>query len=124
MLSMGEELEAQPVTDSAAFIEKLKARAWTLSNPDRKYHLQVALKDMEFDVDHEKAERPGLSFPVGSIDEAEHALEAGVIVPTRLAEHGDDSVHEVIEFDPTLVRYSGSAGCVTHCLAWLDQGIF
>jgi len=121
---MGKEFKVQPITDPGAFIEELKARAWALSNPERKYHLQVALKDVDFDVDKEKAKKLGLSFPVGSIDEAEHALQARVIAPTRFAETGDDTVHEVIEFDPTPVRYSGFASCVTHCLAWTDQGIF
>ena len=121
---MGKEFEVQPVSHPKAFIEELKARAWALSNPDRKYHLQVALKDVEFSVDQEKAKKLGLSFPVSTIDEAERALQAGVIAPTRFAERGDDTVHQVIEFDPMPVRYSGFAGCVTHCLAWTDQGIF
>jgi len=121
---MGKEFEVQPVTDPGDFIKDLKARAWALSNPERKYHLQVGLKDMEFDVDQEKAKKLGLSFPVSSIGEAERALQAGVIAPTRFAETGDDTVHRVIEFDPTPVRYSGFASCVAHCLAWTDHGIF
>jgi hypothetical protein len=124
MLSMGKELEVRPVTDPEAFIEELKARAWALSNPERKYHLQVGLKDVEFSVDQEKAKKLGLSFPVGSIDEAERALRARVIAPTRFAERGGDTVHEVIEFDLTPVGYSGFASCVTHSLAWTDHGIF
>jgi len=121
---MGKEFEVRPITDPRAFVEELKARAWALSNPERKYHLQVGLKDVEFDVDQEKAKKLSLSFPVSSIDEAERALLAGVIAPTRFAESGDGTMHEVIEFDPTPVRYSGFANCVTHCLTWTDQGIF
>jgi hypothetical protein len=121
---MGKESEVQPITDPGPFIEELKAQAWALSNPERTYHLQVGLKDLEFDVDQEKAKRLGLSFPVSSIDEAERALQAGAIAPTRFTECGDDTVHEVIEFDPTPVGYSGFANCVTHCLAWTDHGIF
>jgi hypothetical protein len=121
---MSKEFEVRPVTDHEALIKDLKARARALSNPDRKYHLQVALKDVEFDVDQEKAKELGLSFPVSTIDEAERALQAGVIAPTRFAETGDDTMHEVIDFDPTPVGYSGFAGCVTHCLAWTDHGIF
>ena len=121
---MQKELEIKPITDQRAFVEELEARVRAMSDPETKYQFQVGLKDVEFDIDQEKARELGLSFPVSSISEAEQALRAGVIAPTKFAERGDDTVHEVIEFDPTPIRYSGFASCVTHCLAWTDQGIF
>ena len=121
---MGKELEFRPITDPEAFIEELKARAWALSNPETKYQYQLALKDVEFTVDEDKVRELGLSFLVKNVEEAERALRAGVVTPVKLVERGDETVHQVLEFDPTPVGYSGFASCVTHSLAWTDQGIF
>jgi len=121
---MGKEFEVQPVSDPETFIEEIDARVQTMSNPETKYRVQVRLKDVEFTIDEEKARELGFSLPISSIVEAEIALRERVLTPTTFVEQGDETAHEVIEFDPTPVGYSGFASCVTHCLAWTDHGIF
>ena len=85
---MRKEFEVKPVTDPKAFVEELKARAWALSNPETKYQYQLALKDVEFRVDQEKATNLGYSLPAKSIQAAECGLRARVITPTRFVETG------------------------------------
>ena len=36
----------------------------------------------------------------------------------------DETAHQVVEFDPAPVGYSGSANCVIHSLAKTDRGLF
>jgi hypothetical protein len=118
------EFDLQPITEPKAFVAELHPCVQVMSHPETRHQFQVGPQNVDFDADQGKANRLGLSFPISSIGEAERALRAGVIAPIRFAERGDETVHEVIEFDPTPVDYSGFANCVTHSLAWTDQSIF
>jgi len=120
---MSKELEFREVTGKE-LVEKLEALVKQMSDPEKKYQLQVELKDVEFEADEARAEALGIEFPVGSIGEAERCLREQVIMPVRFAEQFDETVHQVAAFDPTPVGYSGFMGCVTHSLALTDQGLF
>lgn len=90
---------------------------------ENKYAFQVGLKDLDFDVDQDQLTAAGINLPFRNIDQAEHALSAGVITPTLLIEE-DDTRHQVLVFDHRPVGYSGFMGCVTHSLALTDLGLF
>ena len=122
---MGKELEFRAIGlgEIAEFIRELDQRAEAMANPETKYNFQVRIKDVEFAIDEGKAEALGVTLPVGSIEEAERALQERVITPTRFIEQ-DDTKHEVLEFDPTPVGYSGFNDCVIHSLATTDRGVF
>jgi len=121
---MGKELEFRPITDPKAFVEELDAVIRAMNDPETKYQFQRKLKDVEFRVDEEKAKGLGFSLPVKNIDEAEQALREGLLNPTRLVEQGDETAHQVIEFDPTPLAYGGFADCVTYSLVMTDKGFF
>lgn len=87
------------------------------------YAFQVGLKDLEFEVDEDKAKALELTLPFQSVDQAEQALREGVIRPTALREV-DDTEHRVMVFDPQPVAFSGFMNCVTHSLALTDRGLF
>lgn len=122
---MGKELEFRTIGKEqiADFIRQLDEMAEAMANPETKYKFQVKLKEVEFDVDREKADALGVTLPVGSIDEAERLLQEGVISPKRFVEQ-DETVHEIIEFQPEPVGYSGFDNCVVHSLAQTDRGLF
>lgn len=124
MSSMGKELEVRLITDPKAFVEELGALARARNDPETKYQFQIKLQDVEFSVDEGKAQELGFSLPGKSVDEAEQALRKGVLNPTRLVEQWDETAHQVIEFDPTPVAFSGFANRVTHSLAMTDRGLF
>jgi hypothetical protein len=90
---------------------------------ENKYAFQVGLKDLEFDINQELLEVSGLGLPFSTIQDAERALAERVIMPEKLIEY-DDIEHEVIEFDPRPVGYSGFMDCVTHSLVLTNHGLF
>jgi hypothetical protein len=90
---------------------------------ENKYAFQVGLKDLDFDVDQDLLTALGMSLPFRSIDQAEEALDTGVITPKLFIED-DDTRHQVLVFDHRPVGYSGFMGCVTHSLVMTDQGLF
>ncbi|MBC7264787.1 MAG: hypothetical protein H5T64_10610 [Chloroflexi bacterium] len=119
---MTKELEFRSVTGEA-LVKELQARVEQMSDPERKYDVQVGLKDVEFRVNEKCAAEMGISLPLRGIDQAEDCLQARILVPTRFVET-DGTVHQVIWFDPTPVGYSGFMDCVTHSLALTDRGLF
>jgi hypothetical protein len=120
------ELEFQAISSPEeidAFLDSLEASIRARMDPEAKYSFQVGLKDVEFDVNEERARALGLTLPMGSIAEAEQALRAGVITPTGFLEE-DNTNHQVLGFDPTPVGFSGFDNCVIHSLAQTDLGLF
>ena len=81
---MNKELEVRPVTPRE-LVEQLEALVEQMSDPERKYQLQVGLKDVEFEVDVERAQEYGVSFPCRQhrasrgtrSEEASHAIAVG-----------------------------------------------
>ena len=90
---------------------------------ENKYAFQVGLKDLDFDINQELLEASELTLPFSTIQNAERALTERVIVPVKLIED-DDLEHEVLEFDPKPVGYSGFMDCVTHSLILTNHGLF
>jgi hypothetical protein len=88
-----------------------------------KYAFQVGLNDLGFAIDEPTTHTLGVTFPLRTIAQAEHALQAGAITPTQFLED-DETVHQVVAFSPTPVGFSGYDNCVTHSLALTDQGLF
>jgi len=120
------ELEFQTMDgpeERQAFLDDLEARIRAAADPETKYRYQVGLKDVEFFVDYERARELGVILPMSSIDEAEQALQVHVITPEKFFEE-DDTCHQVLEFDPTPIGYSGFGDCVIHSLAQTDLGLF
>ena len=115
-----QEFDCRPVTP-AELVGELQdtLRKWQ----ENKYAFQVGLKDLDFEMDDERAESLGISIPFLSIDQAEQALRDRIVHPTILVED-DDTAHQVLAFDPRPVGYSGFMGCVTHSLAVTDNGLF
>ncbi len=114
------DLEVQPVTP-----EEMAKRLADMVERRRenKYAFQVRIKDMDFDVDEDKAALVGVSLPFSGIEQAEEALRAGVIAPASFIED-DDTEHQVALFNPEPVGYSGFMECVTHSLALTNEGLF
>ena len=120
------ELEFQTISspeEIKAFLDSLEASIQARRDPETKYSFQIGLKDVEFEVNEERARALGISLPMGSIDEAEQALRARAITPTEFVEE-DDTSHQVLEFDPVPVGYSGFDNCAIHSLAQTDLGLF
>jgi hypothetical protein len=88
-----------------------------------KYSFQVELARVEFVFDEEAASALELDAEVSAIERAECYLREGVLSPVQLAE-SDGTRHQVVEWDPTPVAYSGFMGCVTYSIAVTDQGTF
>ena len=88
-----------------------------------KYSLQVGLKNVQFSFDKEKASALEVDPEMGSIDKAELYLREGILMPVELVEY-DGTVHQVLEWDPTPVGYSGFMDCVTHSIVVTDRGTF
>jgi hypothetical protein len=88
-----------------------------------KYAFQVGLTDLDFEIDEPTAQTLGVTFPLRTITQAEHALQEGAITPTLFLED-DETSHQVVAFTPTPVGFSGFDNCVTHSLALTDQGLF
>ena len=90
---------------------------------EQKYAFQVGLEDIDFEVDEDKVNTLGITFPFPDIGQAESALRAGVITPVAFLED-DDTRHQVVVFDPEPVGFSGFRDCATHSLALTDLGLF
>ena len=88
-----------------------------------KYSLQVKLKDVKFALDENAASALQLDSEMTAIEKAERYLREGVLEPLELFEY-DGTVHQVLEWDPTPVAYSGFMGCVTHSIVTTDRGVF
>lgn len=88
-----------------------------------KYAFQVGITDLDFAIDEPTAQTLGVTFPLRTIAQAEHALQEGAITPTLFLED-DETIHQVVAFTPTPVGFSGFDNCVTHSLALTDQGLF
>ena len=88
-----------------------------------KYSLQVRLQDVRFSFDEERASALEVDPEMSSIERAELYLREGILEPVEFVED-DGTVHQVLEWDPTPVGYSGFMGCVTHSIVVTDQGTF
>ena len=55
---------------------------------ENKYAFQVGLIDLDFDVDHAKAEELGVTLPFQNIERAELALWEGIIKSAGLGTQG------------------------------------
>ena len=88
-----------------------------------KYSLQVGLKNVQFSFDEEKASALEVGPEMSSIDKAELYLREGTLMPVEIVEY-DGTVHQVLEWDPTPVGYSGFMDCVTHSIVVTDRGTF
>ena len=103
------------------FGEELKRLVEQLRND--KYSLQVGLKNVKFSFEEEKASALEVGPEMSSIDKAELYLREGTLMPVELVEY-DGTVHQVLEWDPTAVGYSGFMDCVTHSIVVTDRGTF
>jgi hypothetical protein len=90
---------------------------------ENKYAFQTGLRDLDFDIDENLLKALTLSVPFRSIDQAEQALRGGAIHPIKFIED-DQTEHQVLNFDPRPVGFSGFMDCVTHSLALTDLGLF
>ena len=90
---------------------------------ENKYAFQVGLKDLDFEVDQDRARGLGVRLPFPSINQAEQALREWVIKPNTFLED-DDTQHQVAVFDPEPVGASGFMSCATHSLALTGLGLF
>ena len=88
-----------------------------------KYSLQVGLRDVRFDFDEEAAAALELDTNLSPVGRAEAYLREGILEPVEFVED-DATVHQVLEWDPTPVGYSGFLSCVTHSVAVTDRGRF
>ena len=64
-----------------------------------------------------------LDSEMSAIEKAERYLGEGILEPLELLEY-DGTVHQVLEWDPTPVAYSGFMDCVTHSIVTTDRGVF
>jgi len=103
-----------PVRELAALVEQRRRD---------KYALQVGLARVEFALDEEAASALELGPGMNDIERSERYLRAGVLRPVQLAE-SDGTRHQVLEWDPAPVAYSGFMGCVIHSMVVTDQGTF
>jgi hypothetical protein len=88
-----------------------------------KYALQVGLARVEFVLDKEAASALELGPEMSAIERDERYLRAGVLRPVQFTE-SDGTRHQVLEWDPAPVAYSGFMGCVTHSIVVTDRGTF
>ena len=114
------ELECRAVTPDE-FISELEEAV--RQRRENKYAFQVGLKDLDFEVDQDRAKVLGISLPFQGLEQAEQALRERVISPNTFLED-DDTQHQVTVFDPEPVGSSGFMNCATHSLALTDLGLF
>jgi len=88
-----------------------------------RYSLEVGLESVEFVFDEDAASALELGPEVCATERAERCLREGVLRPVQLAE-SDGTRHQVLEWDPAPVAYSGFMGCVTHSMVVTDRGTF
>lgn len=82
---------------------------------ETKYAFQVGLRDLEFEVDKDRAKALELTLPFQTVGQAEQTLRDRVVRPTMFLEN-DGAQHQVIVFDPQPVGCSGFTNCVAHSL--------
>jgi hypothetical protein len=80
-----------------------------------RYLFQVKLENVKFAFDGEAASALELDPEMSAVERAERDLRERVLSPVRFAE-SDGTRHQVLEWDPTPVAYSGFMGCVTHSM--------
>jgi hypothetical protein len=90
---------------------------------EERYSFQVKLENAKFAFDEEAASALELGPEMGAVERAERYLREGVLSPVQLAE-SDGTRHQVVEWDPAPVAYSGFVGCVTHSIVVTDRGTF
>lgn len=88
-----------------------------------KYSIQVGVKDVKFAFDEASASALQPDSQMTPIEKAEYYLREGVLEPLEFVEY-DGTVHQVLEWDPRPVGYSGFMDCVTHSVVVTDQGTF
>ena len=93
------------------------------TNQENKYTFQVGLQDLDFDIDDDLLKLHGMTLPFPSIEQAEQALQAKVVLLNSFLEY-DGTEHQVLVFDPRSIGFSGFMNCVTHSLAVTNQGLF
>jgi hypothetical protein len=79
------------------------------------YSFQVKLENVKFAFDEKSASALELDPEMSAVERAERDLRERVLSPVRFAE-SDGTRHQVLEWDPTPVAYSGFMGCVTHSM--------
>jgi hypothetical protein len=87
------------------------------------YSFQVKLENVKFAFDEGAASALELDPEMGAVERGECYLRARVLRPVRFAE-SDGTRHQVLEWDPAPVAYSGFVGCVTHSIVVTDRGTF
>jgi hypothetical protein len=90
---------------------------------EERYSFQVKLENVKFAFDEEAASALELDPEMSAVERAECYLREGILSPVRFAE-SDGTRHQVLEWDPTPVAYSGFVGCVTHSIVVTDRGTF
>jgi hypothetical protein len=90
---------------------------------EERYSFQVKLENVEFAFDEEAASALELDPEMSAVERAERYLREGVLSPVRFTE-SDGTRHQVLEWDPIPVAYSGFMGCVTHSIVVTDRGTF
>jgi hypothetical protein len=88
-----------------------------------KYAFQVKLEHVELAFDEEAASALELDPGMSAVERAECYLREGILSPVQFTER-DGTRHQVVEWDPTPVAYSGFMGCVTHSIVVTDRGTF
>jgi hypothetical protein len=90
---------------------------------EERYSFQVKLENVEFAFDEDAASVLELDPEMSAVERAECYLRERVLSPVQFAE-SDGTRHQVLEWDPTPVAYSGFMGCVTHSIVVTDRGTF
>jgi hypothetical protein len=90
---------------------------------EERYSFQVKLESVEFAFDEEAASALELDPEMSAVERAECYLRRGVLSPVQFAE-SDGTRHQVLQWDPAPVAYSGFMGCVTHSIVVTDRGTF
>jgi hypothetical protein len=90
---------------------------------EERYSFPVKLENVKFAFDEEAASALELEPEMSAVERAECYLREGVLSPVQFAE-SDGTRHQVVEWDPTPVAYSGFMGCVTHSIVVTDWGTF
>jgi hypothetical protein len=90
---------------------------------EERYSFPVKLENVEFAFDEEAASALELDPEMSAAEKAERYLRAGVQRPVQFTE-SDGTRHQVLEWDPAPVAYSGFLGCVTHSIVVTDRGTF
>jgi hypothetical protein len=90
---------------------------------EERYSFQVKLENVRFAFDEEAASALELDPEMSALERTERYLRAGVQRPVQFTE-SDGTRHQVREWDPAPVAYSGFMGCVTHSIVATDRRAF